>query len=65
MSRLTFEASYNFNRAGLRGADFNVLPFLRLFPPQRFGGYPSVRGWTVHFGWLWWTVIVHQYREAP
>ena len=63
MSRFTFEATYNFNKRGLRGAAFNVLPFLRLFPPAGWGGYSSTIGWTMHFGWLWWTCIVHQYRE--
>lgn len=39
--------------------------FRRLFPPQGWGGYAGTRGWTAHFGWLWWTVIVHQYRGTP
>ena len=59
--RIVAEASYNFNRRALRGANFEVLPFISVFPPPSWGGYPTKRGWTIHFGWLWWTVIMHQY----
>lgn len=59
--RFTVDASYNFDRSGLRGANIDVLPFLRIFPPPEHGGYPGTRGWTVHFGWLFWTVVVHQF----
>jgi hypothetical protein len=57
-----WESHHNFNKRQLRGCNIEVLPMLRVFPPQRprrkWGdGYG--RGWTIHFGWLFWTVIVH------
>ena len=54
------EASYNFDKRGLRGCNLEVLPFLRVFPPSPTGW---TRSWTVHFGWLWWTVGVHWHEK--
>ena len=57
--RFWVDASYNFNTRDLRGGDIWVLPCLRLFPPMK-----GRRGWTIHFGWLFWTVGLHQYRTV-
>jgi hypothetical protein len=64
--RTHFDAHHNFAKRDLRGCNIEVLPFIRAFPPQRrrrwgFDGYG--KGWTVHFGWLFWTVIIHFYPE--
>jgi hypothetical protein len=68
-----WEAHHNFNKRDLRGCNIEVLPFVRVFPPQRarrhannftrsLDGYG--RGWTIHFGWLYWTVIVHSRQRV-
>lgn len=58
--RVRLETVYNFNARDLRGCNFEVLPFLRVFPP----GKKNYRrqGWIFHFGWLYWTVMVFTYK---
>lgn len=57
--QFTIDSHHNFNKKELRGCNFEVLPFIRLFPPKKMKGYG--RGWTIHFGWAFWTVIIHQF----
>lgn len=46
------------------GTYLNILPYLRLFYPTKH--YAGRSGWTVHFGWLAWEVLVHtQSHAAP
>jgi hypothetical protein len=46
----------------MRGRYISVLPFLSVFPPARFGGHGE--NWTVHFGWLAWTLGAHFYPRV-
>ena len=55
-SQITAESSYNFNKKENRGCDFYVLPLFRVFPP-RPKGYG--KNWTVHVGWIVWTIVIH------
>lgn len=59
---ITADSSYNFNKKQNRGCDFYVLPLLRVFPPAPIG---YGKKWTVHFGWLVWTVIIHFLERNP
>jgi hypothetical protein len=60
--KIFWESVYNFDKKGSRGCAFDVLPFLRVFPPLRYGGYTQKK-WTFHFGWIFWTVIFHLFKE--
>lgn len=66
--RIRYWYDSNFNTRGLRGNNFELLPFVRLFLPYPTTSFTDERGqrrrrtdgrWTLHVGWLAWTLGVH------
>lgn len=58
--RVVFQGIRHFAKGELRGCNIEILPFLRLFPSRKYRGYHE--GWTIHFGWLFWTVMIFTYN---
>jgi hypothetical protein len=59
---VSYDFDNNFNKRALRGCDFDVLPFLRVFPPAPIGW--ARKKLTLHMGWLAWTLILHFHFRA-
>ena len=53
----TVDARHTWAQQGAGGCKIDMIPFVTLFPPLKS---PYRRDkWTIHFGWLYWTVVVH------